>query len=152
MAIEEEISRALRGRAALLLELAHQAMLSANSYDVEGGQPDPWDVSMMRNLLDDSEALGAALCSRSGVSWDSMAGRYGVSRQALHRRLASRGDVLWSRAQRHEDVWSVPERDVLTAELQSALNAWSELVHERAVVLAAELARLRSIPGWWHSL
>lgn len=150
MAIEEEISRALMRRAALLLELAYQAIISSTSYDVEGGQPDPWDISLMRNLLEDSEALGTALCSRSGVSWDSMAGRYGVSRQALHRRLASRGDLLWIRAQHRKAVWSVPDRDLLPEQLQGALDSWSKSVHERAVVLASDLARLRSSPGWWH--
>jgi hypothetical protein len=72
----------------------------------------------MRSELDELEAGTCALMRYSGVSWDVLATYYGVSRQALYRRMASRADRLMEEAQDSPEIYGY----TFDTELQSALG------------------------------
>ena len=51
-------------------------------------------VSALRRLLEDLEALHVANARSQGWSWQDIAAELGVSRQAVHKKLAARRGLL----------------------------------------------------------
>lgn len=62
-----------------------------------GGGPGYYE-GPLDDLATDIEALTAVILNRTGWSWGNLAENAAVSRQALHRRLAARGEALYAQA------------------------------------------------------
>jgi hypothetical protein len=54
-------------------------------------------------IVTDIEALTAVILQRAGMTWDAMVARVDISKQALHRRLGSRGEALFAESLRLSD-------------------------------------------------
>src|SRR4051812_891550 len=88
---ESELRAALMYRRSELLGIANEALYAAEMPEVEyAPAAEPRRLDAMRYDVIDAEALTAVCLTRVGVSWDALAARYDISRQALHRRLSSR--------------------------------------------------------------
>lgn len=101
MSIEEDVTLAVIAQRSALLAAANRcigaersSLAPASLNDFEAMQ---WAIEDAK----DAEALTATLLNRAGVTWDAMAARQEVSKQALHRRLANRGERLFSEAVRN---------------------------------------------------
>jgi hypothetical protein len=57
-----------------------------------------WGPTFYCDDVTDVEALNAAILLRAGASWEAMAYHLEASRQAVHRRLAARGEMLFAAA------------------------------------------------------
>ncbi len=148
--IENELHNALVARAADLLSAATTCLALADM-PIEG-HPSFQLVRIRQAIheLESAEALTATLFVRAGASWDSLATRFELSRQALHRRLAARGEGQYGMAQEYSDLRQSDLDEgcrlveVLASDIGSEL---SDALSERA----NELAELRRIPHWWRS-
>lgn len=103
----------------------------------------------MRSDLDYLEAGTCALMRYSGVSWDVLAAYYGVSRQSLHRRMASRADQMMEEAQGFPDV----DRHNFEIELESALRMIDRFKasFDQDLSDAVQIWQTRQkTPGWWY--
>jgi hypothetical protein len=176
-AIEEELRRAISYRNEMAVELAHDLLFVAGqSGDDEahfflrgrgiiGGR---FDV-----LAADIEALTATILQRGGITWDAMAAPLELSKQALHRRLAARGEELFQEAVRARDRTTDPKvliqalrvlkrERIATSKLPASLGFRSRDLIERLLSLpapeevltapselAAALSELRQYPRWW---
>ena len=103
----------------------------------------------MQRTLAELEEYSCALMNYSGVSWDAMATYYGVSRQALHRRLASGANNSFEQAQQDSRL----NHD----ELVISLEIIDLAVEHLEVLLDQELSgtvqtwqERRKTAGWWR--
>ncbi|PQM47524.1 hypothetical protein C1Y40_02272 [Mycobacterium talmoniae] len=71
-------------------------------------------------LLANVQALTAVILNRAGMPWDAMAAQLECSKQALHRRLAMRGEKLFEEAVSH---FGEEQRTTDTRALMEALYA-----------------------------
>jgi hypothetical protein len=103
-AIEEELREAISYRNEMAVELACNLLGLAS----ENGDSEPWVIrggggiinGRYNKLTTDIEALTAVILQRAGVPWDALAAPTEVSKQALHRRLGSRGEALFAESLR----------------------------------------------------
>jgi hypothetical protein len=119
--IEQELLEAISSRNAAAVELAGVLLNLARQSNGRGA----WSWIATSGLLGghlsraaaDIEALTAVIMQRSGISWDAMAAPLEVSKQAMHRRLADRGEWLF------QDAISTPEyRTTYATTLTEALK------------------------------
>jgi hypothetical protein len=186
-AIEEELREAISYRNEMAVELASNLLFLASEDGIHSERGDePWGIAQNRGIINgryqkvatDIEALTAVILQRAGVPWDALAAPAGISKQALHRRLGSRGDALFAKSLRQSDERETDPRALIRS-LRKAQHAddWEELDAARLSLpmrsgdligelvglprsediltaptqFAATLAELRKIPLWWHS-
>ncbi|MGH3632726.1 MAG: hypothetical protein ACRDTS_01220 [Mycobacterium sp.] len=178
-AVEEELREAISYRNEMAVELANGLLFLA-------GHAEPW-LSLLEGgiisgryhkIVTDIEALTAVILQRAGMPWDAMAARADISKQALHRRLGSRGEALFAESLRESD-WRTTDPRALKRSLRKAERANDYLEQMHAVhslpvrsadlvwhlarrtepddiltaptKFAARLSELRTIPRWWWS-
>jgi hypothetical protein len=183
-AIEEELREAISYRNEMAVELASNLLFLASEDGIHSERGDePWGIAQNRGIINgryqkvatDIEALTAVILQRAGVPWDALAAPAGISKQALHRRLGSRGEALFAESlesgQRETDPRALirslhkAERAHDWEELQEAL--WSVPWHSAVLIsnlvrlpmledilmaptqFAEFLAELRKHPRWW---
>jgi len=119
---DEEARNAHELRTSLLVEAAltmvSQAGNPAWARDSLAGRGHPGSEIQsfirVRDSLRLAEHITAALLTRSGASWDVLAtaadagGAAAVSRQALHKRLASGAQAAWEYAQERYGAYDLP--------------------------------------------
>jgi hypothetical protein len=181
-AIEEELRQAITYRNEMAVELASDLLRLASE---DGGRMWPMlgtDGGIINGRYDkratDIEALTAVILQRAGMPWDAMAAPAEISKQALHRRLGSRGEALFAESLRESD-----DRETDPEELTRCLfvvedaQDWEEEDEALRPVpwqsrklilnlvrlpmpedilwaptqLAARLSELRKVPRWWLS-
>ena len=176
-AIEEELREAITYRNEMAVELARGLLFLAE-------RANPWLSIGEGAIIDgrygkivtDIEALTAVILQRAGMSWDAMAARTAISKQALHRRLGSRGEALFAQSLQESDQRE-PSPRALIRFLHKAERAhdWDELrevlgplplksedlifqlvtlpkpedILWAPTQFAASLSELRKIPRWW---
>jgi hypothetical protein len=153
---EEELMAALSARADWLTTAATLCIGSIDDplTDHRDAYPPSWELDQLSNaksFISNAEALTAAIMVRCGVPWDAMAAGLSVSRQALHRRLARRGEDLFGEVQKHSGSASLLFQDQLVR-----LGAMTEKdrLADLAVFAsekAASLNLLRQTPNWWKT-
>jgi hypothetical protein len=179
--IEEELREAISYRNEMAVALAAQLFSLASQNGVPSVAIDATGVLNQRYYSQrhsDIEALTAVILQRAGVPWDALAAPTRISKQALHRRLGSRGDALFAKSLRQSDERETDPRALIRS-LRKAQHAddWEELDAARLSLpmrsgdligelvglprsediltaptqFAATLAELRKIPLWWHS-
>ncbi|HTX94016.1 MAG TPA: hypothetical protein VME67_03745 [Mycobacterium sp.] len=178
--IDEELRQAISYRNEMAVELASNLLRLASEdgeimwpmLGTEGGIIN----GRYDQLATDIEALTAVIVQRAGMPWDAMAAPAEVSKQALHRRLHSRGEELFAeslRGSRETD----PEALISSLHKAEDTHDWDELEKALKSVpwqsrdlisnlvrlpmpedilwaptqLAARLSELRKIPRWWWS-
>lgn len=177
--IEEELRQAISYRNELAVELANRLLFLA-------GAAEPWLSIVEGGIINgryaeaatDIEALTAVILQRAGMPWDAMAARAEISKQALHRRLGSRGEALFAESlrksveretdprvliralrkaqrahrlkERDEALTPLPLQSWLLVELLAELPRPEDIL-TAPTQLAATLAELRKIPRWWWS-
>jgi hypothetical protein len=171
MALEEE----LRAAIALCNEMAVDLAVSLLQLTVDTGAgplryADHGIVGgRLAKVLSDIEALTAVILQRCGMSWDSMAARVDLTRQALHRRLSDRGEELFDAAVAGQRFRGL-DREAFVAELRAASqagevprlavssadirNALLGAPPEEEIIsapddLVAQLVEMRRMPEWW---
>jgi hypothetical protein len=149
--LEQELRYAIAYRNEMAVELATWLLRLAN----DGGWYD-WPIGMMihsfsgdpDDLLANVEALTAVILNRAGMPWDAMAAQVECSKQALHRRHARRGELLF-----HEANSRLGRRDRTTdvRELLDALDALeaAESLRDNADEIEQEMTARASVP--WAS-
>lgn len=171
MSLEDELRAAIALRNEMAVDLAVSLLqltvdtgagpLRYADHGIVGGR--------LASVLTDIEALTAVILQRCGMSWDAMAARVDLTRQALHRRLSDRGEELFDAAVsglRFRDL----DRETFLAELRAAsqagevprlpvssedlYNALLGAPPEDEIVsapddLVVQLVELRRIPEWW---
>ncbi|MGV0578094.1 hypothetical protein ABQE57_05975 [Mycolicibacterium elephantis] len=179
MSLEAELREALSYRNEMAVSLAVSLLRLATEYGMGPSYISDRGIvgGKYANIATDIEALTAVVLQRCGVSWEAMAARADTSRQALHRRLSSRGEELFDDAV--HDVLSDREYDeeVLVEALHGAENiedvferkdalsdlpTTTELLVETLIAmpspeeiltapaeLASNLVELRHTPRWW---
>ncbi|MFG2814677.1 hypothetical protein [Streptomyces sp. NPDC048410] len=139
----------------LLVATSNQALEVATSAAVLA---DPLDgplyglhyMSEMKRRFDTLECLVVATLRQSGVSWDVIASRLGVTRQSLHRRLSKRVDDEVEFSQKYPDM----NEEGIFRNLSMLIAALSSLRHglpdrlDEGVLTAAQRRRQ---PAWWWS-
>lgn len=179
-AIEDELREAISYRNEMAVELASNLLLLAS----ENGDSEPPMIRDGRGIINgyyyklatDIEALTAVILQRAGVPWDALAAPTGVSKQALHRRLGSRGEALFAQALRESHERETDPR-ALVRSLRRAKRARDSRAQEEVrnplpllsdilifilttlptpedilwapTQLAATLSDLRNVPRWW---
>ena len=107
-------------------------------------------LDQLRRLHEDlelAETLTAVVLVRAGTSWDVLASRGGVSRQALHRRLARRGEDAFALTNKHG--WSDDiEFDLALLKSYSRAGMLNRL-RDSPQRPAPALTELRRRPRWW---
>jgi len=148
--LEDELENALVARAAALLDAATTCMAIADM---------PLDIHPSFQFLrvreairelEYAEALTAALFVRCGASWDVLAARSGRSRQALHRRLATKAEETYGEAQSYPDY----HQDTLAnycGYVDSFSRGLGDELPDDLRSRAGELASLRRTPHWWRA-
>jgi hypothetical protein len=179
-AIEEELREAISYRNEMAVELASSLLLLAS----ENGDSEPSAIRDGRGIINgryyklatDIEALTAVILHRAGVPWDALAAPTEVSKQALHRRLGSRGEALFAESLRESHERETDPRALIRSlrkakrardsrETQEVLNPlplqsdslilnlvtlpMPEDILWAPTQLAATLSELRKIPQWW---
>jgi hypothetical protein len=138
MPFREELENALLEIIEALDTVADDAIVLAAGLD-EPTEPLIFElIQDCRMRLNSAEALLVQVANRGGLSWDHMAGRYNVSKQAMHRRLGRRGDELYEWAQKRPiepEFWTFD----------------AEVVHDTARLGAAELERRAAEPQRWQT-
>lgn len=137
----------------LLVALADQALDVATSAvmladPIEGPLHGLRYMSEIKRRFESLECLVVAALRHSGVSWDVIASRSGVTRQSLHRRLSSSVDDEVEFSQRHPDMNEADifrNLGILAAAIQSYQARLPDLLDEG--VFVADERRHR--PGWW---
>lgn len=152
MSLEQEIENALLKQSADLMSVVSSCnfiIMHSLSDDHPSFVFDHFRES--HRALERAEALQAALLNRAGVSWDVMSSRAGgiksrsiVSRQAMHRRLATSGESNFLEAQKYthlalDDI----ERPVLTVPPKPSK------ILKLCAIRASEIMDARSHPQWW---
>jgi hypothetical protein len=104
----------------------------------------------IRNEVRHLERLHCAVQRQGGVSWDALASFYGVSKQAVHRRLSKEVDAVVENAQKYVDVH---EDDVRHG---TYFVAVAPRLSAEEVLLSAELQasvwnQRRRVSAWWWS-
>lgn len=139
----------------LLAKLSYGMSLAADSlYLAMPSAPDsPNDVgfrfSMMREHLAELEAATCALMLHSGASWDVLAAHYGVSRQALHRRLASRVDEFMESAQANPDDHRSKFEKSLGFVLDT-IGRFESSPDENLTGATEQWQERKKTPTWWY--
>jgi hypothetical protein len=171
MALEEELRAAIALRNEMAVDLA--VCLLQLTVDTGAGPLRFADHGIvggkLANVLTGLEALTAVILQRCGMSWDSMAARVDMTRQALHRRLSDRGEELFDAAV-DGLMFRDLDGDAFVAELRAATQAGEvprlpvspedirdallSIPPEEEIVsapddLVAWLVELRRIPEWW---
>lgn len=181
--IEEELRQAISYRSEMAVDLAH-SLLRLASEDGEYVMPVIGGEGGVINghygkLAADIEALTAVILQRAGMPWEALAAPAEISKQALHRRLRSRGEALFAESLRESDQRETDPR-ALTRYLRKAervAHDWDKLrevlrplpylsedlisdllrlpkpadILSAPAQLAATLAELRNVPRWWWS-
>lgn len=147
--MNKRLERLLLARSGLAMSLSSSFNAIADPCSPAANNPRYWPMANLSEEVRTVEALSCALFTYSGMSWDALAARYGVSRQALHRRLGALADQAVDRAEaypehyRHALQFSqsvledrVPHiSDSLQTELSRAVEVWGNR---------------RKAPRWWH--
>jgi hypothetical protein len=180
-AIEEELRQAISYRNEMAVDLASD-LLRLASVDGANMWPMFGSDSIINGHYDeratDIEALTAVILQRAGMPWDAMAAPAEVSKQALHRRLGSRGETLFAESLRRSDDRETDPEELTRCLLEAQdTENWEELDealrsvpwHSRDLIsylvrlplpedilwaptqLAARLSELRKVPRWWWS-
>jgi hypothetical protein len=178
--LEEELREAISYRNEMAVEVAYGLLLLGS----EDGTGEPQFIVNGKEIINggyarrvvDIEALTAVILQRAGVPWDALAAPTAISKQALHRRLCSRGESLFTESLQ-ESKWREPNPRTLIRLLHKAERTrnWEELdevlrplpVHSKQLIfnlvklpmpedilaapprLAANLLELKKIPQWW---
>ncbi|GGO86480.1 hypothetical protein [Wenjunlia tyrosinilytica] len=130
------------------LELATSALMLAHPIDGPAfGLRFIPELSQAARRL---EQLTVAALRQSGVSWDVLAERYGVSRQSMHRRLSEDVDRQLEQAQLFPDMNQEHAERLL--ETASALASFLQesLVDDWEAGPNAADARRRQPQSWWR--
>ena len=93
------------------------------------------------------------ILNRCGLSWDVMASRQDQTRQALHRRLATRADDLMRQAVEFEDLHMLQIEEHVDALAQVAGDeSLQELAEPEEFFgeMAEELTEARKHSRWWE--
>ncbi|MCX4628913.1 hypothetical protein [Streptomyces sp. NBC_01443] len=111
----------------------------------------PAACAELRNEMAVLEAQTCAVLRQGGVSWDALAGFYGVTKQSLHRRLAGRVDQAVVLAR---DYSALHEEDLrMGLSFLAGANRRLRGGLERKLDTSAELwGQRRKAAGWWWEL
>lgn len=145
--LDERVQSLVLARSATALRLASTLLAIADPCHPLASDPTATRnaVANVRHL----EALNCALMRYASMSWDTLSAFYEISRQSLHRRLATHTDSALDDAQEYisrnrediddtiDQIWSTLDHIVE--------SFWSELEHSSHVWGAR-----RAQPGWWH--
>lgn len=103
----------------------------------------------MKAKLAELEEYYCALMNYAGVSWGVLATYCGVSRQAMHRRMASRVDGSVERAQEFSEE---NRRDLIRElhNIQSAANFLIDSPDEKISDAVRTWQERRKRAGWWR--
>lgn len=95
--LESQLLNAVAYRNELVVGIANRllAMPTRSMGDIDNLV---WGPAYYCADISDVEALNAAILLRAGASWEAMAYWLQTSRQAVHRRLAVRGEMLFAHA------------------------------------------------------
>ncbi|EUA32001.1 MULTISPECIES: hypothetical protein [Mycobacterium] len=99
--LEEELRQAIAFRNEMAVELANSLLILASD---DGGRQYPASLMITAfgadtdRTLANVQALTAVILNRAGMPWDAIAAHVECSKQALHRRLAARGERLFEEA------------------------------------------------------
>jgi hypothetical protein len=104
--------------------------------------------TMRSNLISMEESV-AALMNYSGVSWDALAAYYGVSRQSLHRRLASGAAESWENAHENER-YNRAAIDENIKSIRSSVAYLESSFTERLPDAIRMWQERRKRPRWWQ--
>ncbi|GJF09951.1 hypothetical protein NGTWS0302_16680 [Mycolicibacterium cyprinidarum] len=178
MNLEDELRDAIALRNEMAVELAVSLLRLATDYGLDPYEPGDRIVGgNYSRVTTDIEALTAVILQRCGISWDTMAARADVSRQALHRRLSARGEELFDDAIYKLKAPRTYDKERLIDALRKAEGIEDEFERDQALrllptktrhliellvtmpspeeilgapnLLAAQLVELRQIPRWW---
>lgn len=155
--LQDELAVVLDIRQHYLLDIAQWALDAAQmrapfGVPLAGPGEQMQSFDRLRRNVDYAEALTAAVLLRAGASWDVLAAGRGVSRQALHRRLAARAEDAYDLARSGLNAYG--HRRLRTnydlAELAKRLSPDQLDGLTRApAMLAEQLAERRRTRGWW---
>lgn len=99
MPSQQEIDDSMTAFVKMLNDVVAGVWIITGSLE-EDSEPEDILLALDRMAGRSSEAfeLFATISNRCGVSWDTMAGYVGVTKQSLHRRVARRGEALYAKA------------------------------------------------------
>ena len=100
--LTEQLLNAVAYRNELVLQLVSR-LLYVTVAPIERMETLVWGADTYVTDIHDIEALNAAILLRAGASWEMMAFHLGLSRQAVHRRLAAKGEELFEEAMAESD-------------------------------------------------
>jgi len=152
MSVEYEIKNALLQQSSDLLEV-----ISTCNYVLMNSLLDIHPSFIFESFrdarlaLERAEAIHSALIQRSGVSWDVMSSRAGgaqkgspVSRQAMHRRLAVKGESIFQMAQDFPDI----NRGNIARAVLSVPPKPKEIL-KLCAARTNEIMEAKAKPHWW---
>ncbi len=95
--LESQLLNAVAYRNEIAVEIANR-LLAIAATPIDEIDTLVWGPYSFCADIADVEALNAAILLRAGASWEAMAFHLRTSRQAVHRRLAARGEELFAEA------------------------------------------------------
>ncbi|MEU3233663.1 hypothetical protein [Nocardiopsis alba] len=143
---EDQFRRLLLMRSEIALTIADHFL---NLATPSGGSGD--SLSFFREIKADlhaAEAVHIALLIHSGVSWDAVATRYGITRQALHKRFRASCDQTMTEAEEHEDLHESSLRD-RSDSIDVTYSNFLEDIYSDLERGGRIWANRRKRKGWW---
>ncbi|MEU3920193.1 hypothetical protein [Streptomyces sp. NPDC029004] len=133
-----------RSTSALSLSASFAAIADPTSEFARAPRAWPMVQGQIRYL----ERLTTAVLRQGGVPWDALAGFYGVSKQALHRRLAADVDEVIARSDQYREVHEsdlVINHEIFSNAARTTIEVLDRQLDETSQIWASRRRQGR----WW---